>query len=190
MLAAGFVGIALLGAGLAVDAGAAAAFDAPKRLVVMVALVAAAACLLVGGDVRCGCPTGRRRVVGWALAIAWAWTIFATLVAPRGAIAWDGLRTLALFGLALPLGASAALDGERGRRVLWCFLAVVAVNALVSLAQSAGLELFGSVAITGRTDTGALLGNEGHLAQLTALALVVVVAVSIVMPVAGVRGLL
>ncbi|MEO6027324.1 MAG: O-antigen ligase family protein, partial [Candidatus Binatia bacterium] len=42
----------------------------------------------------------------------------------------------------------------------------------------------------GRTDTGALLGNEGHLAQLTALALVVVVAVSIVMPVAGVRGLL
>ena len=188
VLAAGFVGLALIGAGLAVDVGAAASFDAPKRLVVTGALVAASACLLVGGDVRSGRPTGRRRLVGGAVAVAFAWTILATLVAPRSAIAGDGLRTLALFGLALPLGASSALAGERGRRLLACFLAVVALNALVALAQAAGLELFGAVAITGRTDTGGLLGNEGQLAQLTALALVAVVAVAIVAPGAAVRG--
>ncbi len=229
VLAAGCVGLALLGAGLAVDVGAAAPFDAPKRLAVTVALVAAAVCLLAGGEVRCGWPTGRRRIVGWALVLAVAGAVVAVLAAPydwtlpsrldptlaapvdstlpsrldstpaapvdairaaRGAIAWDGLRTLALFGLAVPLGASAALAGERGRRLLGCFLAVVTVNALVSLAQAAGLELFGAVAITGRTDTGALLGNEGHLAQLTALALVAVVAVGLVAPGTAVRGLL
>jgi O-antigen ligase len=171
--AASLLAIALAGTALLVDPGAAAAFDAPKRLVAIVALAGAAACLLPRARIRMALPASPLRVPAVALGAAIGWTVVAAVASPRPAIALDALRTIALFGLALPLGASRALSGARGRRLLAVFVAVVAIDAVTSLLQAAGLELFTVTAFTGRADTGAFLGNEGVLAQVTALALVV-----------------
>src|SRR5690606_28448194 len=80
---------------------------------------------------------------------------------------------LVLLGLALPLGASRAFADRRRDALVAVFLAVVALDAFVSMLQSAGLELFADARPTGRADTGAFLGNEGHLALLVAFAAIV-----------------
>lgn len=166
--------VVLAGTALAVDPSAAAAFDAPKRLVTFVGLGLAAATLLAGGGMRIAWPEDRgARAVLAALGVALAGACFATLLAPRADVARSGLRGLVVVGLALPLGASRACEGSRRNALLAVFLGAVAIDALVSILQSAGLELFAGATVTGRADTGAFVGNEGHLAQLVAFAAIV-----------------
>lgn len=166
--------VVVAGAALAVDPSAAAAFDAPKRVLAFVGLVLAAAALLAGGGVRIGWPEDRgARAVLAAFGVALAGACLATLLAPRADVARSGLRGLVVLGLALPLGASRACEGSRRNALLAVFLGAVAIDALVSILQSAGLELFAGATVTGRADTGAFVGNEGHLAQLVAFAGVV-----------------
>lgn len=161
----------LAGTALVVDPGAAAAFDAPKRLLAFVGLALAAATLLVGGGVRIAWPEDRgARIILAALGVALAGTCLATLFAPRADVARTGLRGLVMLGLALPLGASRACEGSRRHVLLTVLLGAVAIDAFVSILQSAGLELFAGATVTGRADTGAFIGNEGHLAQLVAFA--------------------
>jgi O-antigen ligase len=161
----------LAGTALVVDSSAAAAFDAPKRLLAFVGLVFAAATLLAGGGMRTAWPEDRgARTVLAALGVALAGACVATLFAPRAAVARAGLHGLVVLGLALPLGASRACEGPRRNALLAVFLGAVAIDALVSILQSAGLELFAGATVAGRADTGALVGNEGHLAQLVAFA--------------------
>ncbi len=181
--AAVLLAIVLAGTALLVDPRAAAAFDAPKRLIALLGIAAAGSIVVWRRWLRATygeAPTGRpfvgwsawQRVAAGALGAVLVWSTVAALASPRRAIAIDALRTLALAAVALPLGASATLDGRRGARLLGVFIACAAVNAAVSVLQGAGLELFAVAAITGRTDTGAFLGNEGHLAQVVALAAV------------------
>jgi O-antigen ligase len=174
---------------LLVDTRASAAFDAPKRLVALVGLASAAGCMLASARPRVRAFTGTQRVVLSALVLALVGTVVVTLVAPRRAIALDALRTLALFALALPLGASRALAARhRVRLMLAVFVGTAAVNALTSLLQGSGLQVFAVASITGRTDTGAFLGNEGHLAQVVALAMVVTIVLALVARTVRVRA--
>ncbi len=178
-VAAVLLGLVLAGTALAVDIRAAAAFDAPKRFVALVGLALAAAALLAGRGLRLGWPADRRARTGpAALAVALAGVVVATVLSPRPDVALTGLRSLLLVALALPLGASRALTGRRRPVLLALLLGAIAIDAMLSLFQAAGLELFADAAITGRTDTGALLGNEGHLAQLVAFAAVATAVVA------------
>lgn len=54
--AAVLLALVLAGTALAVDVRAAASFDAPKRLIALVGLAGAAACLLAGGGLRIAMP--------------------------------------------------------------------------------------------------------------------------------------
>jgi O-antigen ligase len=168
--------VALFAVPLVVDSVAEAAFDAPKRFVALVAITGASLALLWsrGRDPQRG-PL-RTVLPRWAAGLgagAILWAILAALLSPRPAAALDGARTLVLFALLLPLGARIGFQGNHGRLLLAAFLAASAVNAIVAVLQGAGaLRLFAVQTLSGRQDTGALLGNEGHLALLLALAFV------------------
>jgi O-antigen ligase len=171
VVAAAALAAVLAGTALLVDTEAAAAFDAPKRLVALLgtALAAAAAFAFArraGGPAAPSWTAGprARRHALWLAAAGLVLALLAALASPRRAIAFDGMRTVALFALLLPLGASRAT--ERGKAWLaGTFLAATAVNAVVSILESRGLfhpfplETFGE-----RQETGAYAGNVGYLA--------------------------
>lgn len=176
--------VALVGSCLLVDTRAEDAFDAVKRLVALLGTAAAAAALLV-------LPRGTRGK-GWSwwtatmeqrLALtlttgALTFAVVSALVSPRRAASLDATRTLLLFALLLPVGASAALDGGRARIVAGAFVGGAAVNAAVSLLQGSGvLRLFHVQQIFGRRDVGAFVGNDGVLALSLALACLICLAV-------------
>lgn len=164
------LGLALVGTALVVDATTDNAFDAPKRLLALVAIaVAAAAVFGWRGTGRApalawwrGASPLRRAVLLLALAAALAAGL-AAILSPRREVALDACRTLLLFALLLPLGSSRAL--ERPRPLLALFLAAAGINAAVSLLQASGayspfdLRVWG-----GREGTGAFAGNVGYLA--------------------------
>ncbi|MBL8299157.1 MAG: O-antigen ligase family protein [Rhodanobacteraceae bacterium] len=173
--------VALLGTAWLVDPFAQAGFDAPKRLVALIAAAVAVTALLWRVDVGAMCnlflhrdtPAHAPRLARLALLaalVALAGVLLATLVAQAPAASASTLRTLLLFALFLPLGASHALDGEGGRRVLVAALLAAAVNAVISLLQWVGLDLpFAASQAGGRYPTGALLGNEAYVALSGAL---------------------
>jgi len=178
LVAAAALAAVLAGTALVVDSEAAAAFDAPKRLIALVgiALAAAAAFGFPRGGEPDRAPLWRgpasRRAAAVLAAVALVLAVLAALLSPRRSVSLDALRSIAVFGLLLPLGASAAV--ARGRSWLaGTFLGATAVNAVVSLLESGGLfhplalETFGS-----RQETGAYAGNVGYLAITLALAAV------------------
>lgn len=170
--------VALLGTAWLVDPLAQAGFDAPKRLIAVIAASVAVAALLWRADPRAlrdgfrGCcvlaPAPRLALI--AVLAALGGLLLATLMAQRPAASAPALRLALLFALFLPLGASRALEGDGGRRVLIAALLAAAVNAAISLLQSAGLDLpFAISQVGGRYPTGALLGNEAYVALSSAL---------------------
>jgi O-antigen ligase len=157
-----------------VDPRAEAAFDAPKRLAAVVAVVVAALALLWSPSSARSRRAPLRGHAGLTLGLL-TFVLAASAVAVLGAdyraAAIDTTRVAWLFACALPLGASRMLDGRGARTILGVFLGVAAVNALLAIAQALGLvSVFAVEAIAGRVDAGAMLGNEGHLAQVLALA--------------------
>jgi len=175
-LAVAGLAVVLLGAGLLVDTRAESAFDAPKRLIMLVGIALAAAALLV---VPPKPPAARwswrdttieQRVVLLLVGVALAFALVAAIVSPRRATALDATRTLLLAALLLPLGASRALDGRRSRVVIGTFVGACTVNAAVSLLQFGGhLRLFRVETVGGRLDVSAFVGNDGVLALGLAL---------------------
>ena len=176
-MAAAALAAVLAGTALIVDPEAAAAFDAPKRLIALAGTAFAAAAAFafsrpgVGAapGLRVAGPLARRAALalaGMALVLA----LVAALASPRRAVSLDALRPLALFALLLPLGASRAVEQGKGWLV-GAFLGATAVNSVVSILQSRGrfqpflLETYG-----GRQETGAYAGNVGYLAITVALA--------------------
>ncbi|MGE5407495.1 MAG: O-antigen ligase family protein [Syntrophothermus sp.] len=177
LVAAAVLAVVLAGTALVVDTEAAAAFDAPKRLIAMLGtgLAAAAAFAFPRGHAANGLrllflgPAARRAAAALAAA-ALSLLGVAALASPHRAVSLDALRSIAVFALLLPLGASAAVD--RGWRwLVGVFLGATAVNAAVSLLESRGLfhpfplETFGA-----RQETGAYAGNVGYLAITLAIA--------------------
>jgi O-antigen ligase len=182
--AAALAGV-LAATALLVDSGASAAFDAPKRLVALlgIALAAAAAFAIpAGGEAWprpwSEGPAARRGAFGMAAA-ALLLAFVAALASPRRDIALDAARSIALFALLLPLGASRGV--ARGRYwLVGAFLGATAINAVVSILESRGLfqpfqlETFGE-----RQETGAYAGNVGYLAITLAFAGVVALGLAL-----------
>jgi O-antigen ligase len=169
--------LVLFGICVLVDVRAEAAFDAPKRLVTLVGVVVAVVALLLpaqrkpsdtGWSWRRGTREQRLALVvaGGGLALA----LISALLSPRRMASLDATRTLFLFALLLPLGASRALDGQRSRILAGAFVGGGIVNAAVSLLQFSGtLRLFRVEAVGGRLDVSAFVGNDGVLALALAL---------------------
>jgi O-antigen ligase len=157
---------------LLVAPGAESSFDAPKRLVALlgIAVASVVVCALPWPSA----PVSRSaRVVAWLALAAVGGAVVAAVASPRSAVALDALRVLLVGALSLPLGASPALADGRARLPLAAFLAAATIDAVVSLLQVFGLaQPFAIEAISGRTPTGAFLGNEGMLALVMALGVV------------------
>jgi O-antigen ligase len=183
ILACAILCVVLAGTALAVDSVAAAAFDAPKRLVALVGTAAAAACLLLPARRRASVLEAFReaprlsRAAAVLAAAALALAALAAAVSPRRPLAFDTLRTIAVLVLLVPLGASRVFPA--GRAALTAvFLGAAGLNAAVAVLQARGiyspfaLETFGA-----RQETGAFAGNVGYLAITLALAVVVALGI-------------
>jgi O-antigen ligase len=167
----------LLGASLLVDPKAYASFDAPKRLAALCGIsIAGLAIFGLGARPDLARRPWRdvpaaARVALIAAGAALAWASQSALLSPDRAAALDSLRTIGLFGVLLPLGASAAVERHRNF-LMGTVLAAAAVNAVVSLLQSRGISPFRLQTFGTRNETGALAGNVGYLALSLAFAAV------------------
>ncbi len=173
-LAAIVVAATLLGVLLAVDTRAESAFDSIKTVVAHGGAVLATSLLLAGGfgPVRSfrSLPTVLRAAALLAV-IAVGLAFLSAIFATRPAASLDALRSAALLALLVPLGASRAFDSGRIVLPVAGFLAGVSANSVASVLQAAGrVKLFDVAQITGRSNTGAFLGNEGYVALVAALA--------------------
>jgi O-antigen ligase len=185
LIAAGFLVLAIAAAGLVVDSGADASFDAPKRVATLLC-VAAAALAAFGFSRRtnpfAGLSTRRVNVPGAAAILflaACAAALLAAFVSPRRALALDATRTLFLYALLLPLGASRVVE-KRKTLLLAGFLSVAAINAVVSALQARDIyQPFPLVTQGSRNATGAFVGNAGSLALVLALAAVASVGLAL-----------
>jgi O-antigen ligase len=180
---------------LIVDTTAESAFDAPKRLVLLVGIVVATAALLVmprparsrGWSWQAG-TTEQRLALALTLG-ALAVAVVSAIVSPRRATALASTRTLLLVALALPLGASRALRGRRSFIVIGAYVGACTVNASVSLLQSfGGLRLFRVEAIGGRLDVSAFVGNDGLLGLSLALSCLLCLAAVVWARTSAIRG--
>jgi len=173
-----------IAAGLLVDPRAEAAFEAPKRLATLIAIVAAALALLTLPRLTAPRPwrigPTERRVALYLFLGAIGGALIAALISPRRAMSLDAIRVLILFGLLLPLGASRCLERGRSRTLLAVFLAVSAINAVASILQALGVfEPLAIESIAGRVSSVGFVGNEGYLALLMALAAVAALGVAL-----------
>lgn len=170
-LAGWSIGMALLSTALLLDPLAEAGFDAPKRLGALLAVVIASAAMV--WDWRRPAWQAWSRQARWIAVLALLGLlgcVVSAFASPHPEQAWNGLRTLVLFSLFVPLGGSALLAGPFGGRLLRIAIFAVGFNALLSLLQAAGLKLPIEIAkLGGRLPTGALLGNEGYVALACAL---------------------
>jgi O-antigen ligase len=176
-IAAVAMAVSTAAAGLLVDPRAEGAFEAPKRLAALTAIVAATLAVLtlsrltVPRPWRIG-PT-ERRVALYLFLFAIGGAMLAALASPRRAVSLDAIRVMFLFGLLLPLGASRCLERGRSRALLAVFLVVCAINAVASILEALGVfEPLAIESITGRVSSVGFVGNEGYLALLMALAAV------------------
>lgn len=177
--------LAIACAGLVVDSGADNSFDAPKRLTTLICTATAA--LAAFGFSRwrnpfAGTTLGRVPFASAAAACllaAAALALVAALVSPRRATALDATRALGLYGLLLALGASRVVE-KRKRSLLAVFLAVVAVNAVVSFLQARNIyQPLRLVTRGSREATGAFVGNPGYLALALAFSAVACLGVAL-----------
>ena len=190
---AALIAAAFAGSALAVDIHAEAAFDAPKRLLSLFAVGAAAFAAFGFGGRESPLAGGRlagwqdRRVPALLAGAALLLAVFAAVASPRRALALDSLRTLLVMAALLPLGASAAF--ARHRRILAAaFVAICAVDAVVSVLQA--LHVYQPFTLATRGDreaTGAFAGNVGYLALGLALAAVAALGAAMTARSRGVR---
>jgi O-antigen ligase len=161
--------LVVVGTSLAVDPKAYASFDAPKRLIGACG-TALAAFVVFGVTQRSRTETFRWRAIPLAArltlaaaSVALAWAALSAFLSPDRAVARDSLRAILLFGLLLPLGAS-ALVAQRRKPLVGALLAAAAGNAVLSLLQTRGISPFRLQTFGARNETGALAGNVGYLA--------------------------
>jgi len=176
-IAAALLFLVVLGTSLAVDPKAYASFDAPKRLIG--ACGAALAAFVVFGLARRSGPGPLRwraiplaaRLTLVAASAALALATLSAFLSPDRAVALDSLRVILLFGLLLPLGASAVV-ARRRNLLAGALIAAAAGNAILSLLQTRGISPFRLQTYGARNETGALAGNVGYLALSLAFAAV------------------
>ncbi len=164
----------LLASACVFDPLAEASFDAPKRLAVLVAVGLAALAWLASTR-----PTALATQHAWTrtqrglaacVGATLVWAVLASALSPASTAAWESVPPLLLYALALPLGASRICAGARGRWLLTALVGAGALNALIAMGQALGVvDLYAVEQLGGRANLGALIGNEGALAQLLAL---------------------
>lgn len=166
--------IATASALLLVDTRSEATFDAPKRFAAMIGVAVAAACALWRGATSppgSGLRSTPHRLI---LVFAAAMMMLALLSAcwsPRRAIAIDSSRALLLFATVPVIAAGPALSSKVWNAVVLTFTAASALNAIVSLAQTADLyQPFRYATVGGRANTSAFVGNDGQLGLTMAFA--------------------
>ena len=164
----------VVGTSLFVDPGAYASFEAPKRLV---ALAGAAVCAFAAFGLGRGAFGWVRawreiplpaRVALAAFSFALLWCGIAAVASPFRSASLDTFRTILLYSLFVPLGATRAAARGKGLLV-GSLLAATAANAALSLAQSRGHSPFKLQTFGTRNETGALAGNVGYLALALAI---------------------
>lgn len=157
--------VALVGSAFVIDPFAVAAFDAPKRLIAMMAAVFGAAVMAI--SIRFERPeawSGRAKFCLASGIFALTWMFFSTLFSPHGLQAWTGLRTLVAFFLFAMLGAAIRFRASTRVMLTWTVIFAIAINAAISLLQALGLTFPIPIqSIAGRFPNGALLGNEGYV---------------------------
>jgi O-antigen ligase len=158
-----------------VDVRAESGFDAPKRLAIVLGVTLAAAVVAFSRSIRWHVPGGRAAWIVSAGVVVSGVAVLSTVVTPHRAIALEALGIHFALLVAAALAGSSLFDG-RWRQVFSVFVAGALVNAVLALLQRAGLRLFAVEQIGGRTEASALIGNDGHLALLAALALLMLAA--------------
>src|ERR1700730_11197187 len=185
-LSALFLAAAFAATALVFDSGAESSFDAPKRLLSLLAI--AAGTLAASGLSRWEKPLAQPGRPAWwdgraaaALAgIALLLAFASAAASPHHDIALDSMRTLLVTACLLPLGASRVLLRHRGA-LLAAFLATAAIDAAVSILQARRIyQPFPLVTQGDREATGAFAGNVGYLALALALAAVAALGVALV----------
>ena len=174
------VALTLAAATLVVDVRAESPFDAPKRLAAGIGLAVAAALALWRGS-RFDLERWRRlplasRASALLVAAALAAAGVSAALSPRRAASLDSWRYILLVAVALPLGAS--LSGPGFRIAAIGFLSAAVVSALLAVGEAIGWRIpLPVVTVSGRSGTGAMLGNEGLLSIVLAIAAVAALAV-------------
>lgn len=182
--ATAFLGIGIAATAFLVDSGADSSFDAPKRLIALLAVAAAGTAVFAfpsagtrPGVVFLEDPPVRRLALAFLLAALGA-SLVSALLSPRRPESLDAMRTILVTALLLPLGASRVL--ERPKPLLALFLAGAGVNAAVSLLQAFGrFQPFALKTWGNREATGAFVGNVGYLALFLSLAAVLSLAIAL-----------
>jgi O-antigen ligase len=180
--AAAVLALILVAAWFAVDTGADASFDAPKRLATLAgAAIAAAAAFHPWRRESAAAPAlsrGRRIVLVLALA-ALLGAVVSALLSARRAPALDTLRVILLTALFLPLGASRVL-AKRGPALAGLFVGCAAASGIVSLLQARGsFQPFRLVTAGHRENTTAFVGAIGLLAVALVLAALIALGAAI-----------
>lgn len=162
-----------------VDVRAESGFDAPKRLALVLGVTLAAAAISFSRSIHWRLPRGRAAWIASAVVVASGAAVLSTVVTPHRAIALEALGIFVALLVAAALAASSLFDG-RWRQVFSVFVAGALVNAVIALFQRGGVRLFAVEQIGGRTEASALIGNDGHLALLAALGLLMLAARAVV----------
>jgi O-antigen ligase len=171
ILAAGFFAVAL-----AVDSGADSSFDAPKRLVAVL-FIAAAALAAFGFSpwsspfrTEGGKASAAARIALGCVLFSLAAALLSAAVSPRRPLALNSARLVAINTLLLAIGAS-RVAARRKALLLGAFVAAAAINAGVSFLQARNLwQPFPLMTRGDREATGAFAGNPGYLAFVLVLA--------------------
>lgn len=170
------LGLAVFLTLVAVDQRAAASFEAPKRLIALLAIAAAGTLAAAAGLLPVALPASRRQ--RWALGCAAAGLALASVSAalsPRPAVAFDTLRTMVLFASLTVLAGAAAISAPLWRGVVRGFVAGAAANAALSILQRNDMiELLEYTAEGGRGFASGWVGNTGVLGLALAFAAVLV----------------
>ena len=185
VIAAAGLLLSIAAAGLFVDSGADAPFDAPKRMATLVFVAVAAVAAFGFSRWRSPFP-GRREgkisdseSAALLLLLAFALALVSAAASPRRTLAFDTARTGIVLALLLPLGASRVLEKWKAP-LLGAFLAVAAGNAVVSGLQARNIyQPFPLVTQGTRDATGAFVGNPGSLALALALAAIAAIGLAL-----------
>jgi O-antigen ligase len=177
--------LSIAAAGLFVDSGADAPFDAPKRFVTLFFIAVSAVAAFGFSRWRRPFP-GRRagkisvpEAAAFLLLNAGVLALVAAAASARRALAFDTARVCLVFAFLLPLGASRVLERWKAP-VLAAFLAVAAGNAVVSALQARNIyQPFQLVTQGSRDATGAFVGNPGSLALALALAAIAAIGLAL-----------
>lgn len=171
-LVAAVLAVATTAGLLAVDPRALAAFDAPKRLVVMTGIAAAlvAAAFEVSPRIPVVWTPARKTALG-AAAGGLSLAFLSAALSPHRAIAFDTLRMIAAFVAVVVL---AVAHDRVWPAVAKAFVVGSTINAGISLLQIAGMDLFRYTTVGGRANTSAMIGNDGVLSLTMAFAAIIV----------------